>query len=302
MLKTRLFRLTVAVRRSAGGSRGHCPAKRAEEQLIAAKAAAESANRAKSQFLANISHELRTPMNAILGMIDMALPKATDPIVQDCLQTAKGSADLLLALLNDLLDSAKIESGKLELESAPFSLRRMLDQIARVLSARVSEKGLRFHCRIPKSVPDAVLGDRMRLQQVLLNLCGNAVKFTERGEVEVSVRCRKQGCVACLEFAVRDTGIGIPPYDLEHLFQPFTQGDPSMARRFGGTGLGLSICKGLVEMMGGQIRVESEPGREPPSPSKSGCPRRRKWVPSGWPAAMSLPPFPRRPAQRCESC
>ncbi len=142
MLKTRLFRLTVAVRRALAEAEDIARRKCAEEQLIAAKAAAESANRAKSQFLANISHELRTPMNAILGMIDMALPKATDPIVQDCLQTAKGSADLLLALLNDLLDSAKIESGKLELESAPFSLRRMLDQIARALSVRVSEKGL----------------------------------------------------------------------------------------------------------------------------------------------------------------
>ena len=149
--------------------------------------AAEAANDAKSQFLANMSHELRTPMNAILGMIDVALPKATDPTVQDCLQTAKGSADLLLTLLNDLLDSAKIESGKLELESAPFSLRRMLDQITRVLSVRASEKGLCFYCRLPDETPDAVVGDRMRLQQVLLNLAGNAIKFTERGDVEISV-------------------------------------------------------------------------------------------------------------------
>ena len=132
--------------------------KRVEESLREAKAAAEAANEAKSQFLANMSHELRTPMNAILGMIDVALPKATDPTVQDCLQTAKGSADLLLTLLNDLLDSAKIESGKLELESAPFSLRRMLDQITRVLAVRASEKGLCFYCRMPDETPDAVDG------------------------------------------------------------------------------------------------------------------------------------------------
>ena len=146
--------------------------KRAEEVVAAAKEAAEAANVAKSQFLANMSHELRTPMNAILGMIDVALPKAIDPTVQDCLQTAKGSADLLLTLLNDLLDSAKIESGKLDLESAPFSLRRMLDQITRVLAVRASEKGLCFYCRLPDETPDAVVGDRMRLQQVLLNLAG----------------------------------------------------------------------------------------------------------------------------------
>jgi signal transduction histidine kinase/CheY-like chemotaxis protein/HPt (histidine-containing phosphotransfer) domain-containing protein len=267
--------------------------KRVEEALLEAKAAAEAANAAKSQFLANMSHELRTPMNAILGMIDVALPKAVDPSVQDCLQTAKGSADLLLTLLNDLLDSAKIESGKLELESAPFSLRRMLDQITRVLSVRASEKDLAFHCRVPEGTPDSVTGDRMRLQQVLLNLAGNAIKFTERGEVEISLRVRdlpspfgrgaggecrikiaspitgsphasplpeEEGTVG-LEFAVRDTGIGIPASDLELIFQPFAQADASMARRFGGTGLGLSICKSLVEMMDGRIWVESESGK-----------------------------------------
>ena len=172
--------------RAVGAKLNVTDRKRAEDSLLEAKAAAEAANVAKSQFLANMSHELRTPMNAILGMIDVALPKATDPTVQDCLQTAKGSADLLLTLLNDLLDSAKIESGKLELESAPFSLRRMLDQITRVLAVRASENGLCFYCRMPEETPDAVVGDRMRLQQVLLNLAGNAIKFTEQGEVEVS--------------------------------------------------------------------------------------------------------------------
>ena len=235
--------------------------KRAEESLAAAKAAAEAANAAKSLFLANMSHELRTPMNAILGMIDVALPKAIDPTVRDCLQTAKESADLLLTLLNDLLDSAKIESGKLELESAPFSLRRMLDRTARVLAVRASEKGLAFYCRMPDTTPDAVIGDQMRLQQVLLNLAGNAIKFTERGDVEISVRALSHADEACLEFAVRDTGIGLSPDDLERLFQPFTQADVSMSRRFGGTGLGLSISKSLVRLMGGSISVASELGK-----------------------------------------
>ena len=260
--------------------------------------AAEAANAAKSQFLANMSHELRTPMNAILGMIDVALPKATDPIIQDCLQTVKGSADLLLTLLNDLLDSAKIDSGKLQLESAPFSLRRMLDQFTHVLAARANEKGLAFSCRVPEGTPDAVVGDRMRLQQILLNLAGNAIKFTEQGEVEVRVQAGIKGLEsgsedrgsegsvgpnpvpsvpfpssapqsvipapvpsALLTFSVRDTGIGIPPASLKSLFKPFAQADASMSRRFGGTGLGLSISKSLVEMMGGQIGVESEAGK-----------------------------------------
>jgi PAS domain S-box-containing protein len=262
--------------------------KRAEDAMFEAKAAAEAANEAKSSFLANMSHELRTPMHAILGMIDVALPKAIDLTVLDCLQTAKGSADLLLALLDDLLDSAKIESGKLVLESAPFSLRRMLDQIARVLAVRASEKGLCFNCRTADGTPDALVGDRMRLQQVLLNLAGNAVKFTERGDVEISLRAvdgTREGLgirnweleedkqrlspesaslippSVTLEFAVRDSGIGIPPSGQEQLFRPFTQADASMARRFGGTGLGLSICKSLVELMGGRIWVESELGK-----------------------------------------
>ncbi|MGA2797522.1 MAG: ATP-binding protein, partial [Thermoguttaceae bacterium] len=241
---------------------GELERKQAEEGLQRAKEAAEAANEAKSQFLANISHELRTPMNAILGMVDVALSKSADATIKDCLQTAKGSADLLLTLLNDLLDSSKIEAGKLELESAPFSLRRFLDQMAQVLIVRASEKGLVFSSRMADGTPDALVGDQMRLRQIIFNLAGNALKFTERGEVEVSVRAESQNTEeACLEFAVRDTGIGISPSHMEHIFQPFAQADVSTTRHFGGTGLGLSICSSLVGMMGGRIWVESAVGK-----------------------------------------
>ncbi|MEJ2079382.1 MAG: ATP-binding protein, partial [Acidobacteriota bacterium] len=223
--------------------------------------AAEAASSAKSQFLANMSHELRTPMNAILGMIEVALPKADDPTVCDCLQTARSSADLLLKLLNDLLDSAKIEAGKLELESVSFSLRQLLSEVAQVLTVPAAEKGLNLFSHASDETPDTFMGDRVRLQQVLLNLAGNAVKFTERGEVEISVRTLTEDSGSPLEFAVRDTGIGMEPASQERLFEPFAQVDASMGRRFGGTGLGLSICKSLVEAMGGRIWFESEPGR-----------------------------------------
>ena len=201
-------------------------------------------------------------MNAILGMVDLALPRQVDPVAKDFLQTASESANLLLVLLNDLLDSAKIESGKLELESAPFSIRRVLGQMAQVLAVRASEKGVSFSCVIAPEVPDALVGDQARLRQILLNLAGNAIKFTERGEVTVSARVESQSDEAtCLEFAVRDTGIGIQRSALERIFDPFIQADTSTTRRFGGTGLGLSISSSLVRMMGGRIWIESELGQ-----------------------------------------
>ncbi|MGA2062590.1 MAG: response regulator, partial [Thermoguttaceae bacterium] len=272
---------------------GELERKQAEEALQYAKAAAEAANEAKSRFLANISHELRTSMNAILGMVDLASQEATDPAARDFLQTARQSADLLLALLNDLLDCAKIESGKLDLESVPFSLHRILDQSTQVLTVRANEKGLVFSCRMPAGTPDALVGDQVRLRQILFNLAGNAIKFTERGKVEMSVRViglpstfgRGAGGegrrdiaspvggsphpsplpeveeTVVLEFAVRDTGIGISSSHMEHIFQPFAQADASTTRRFGGTGLGLSICSSLVALMGGRIWAKSELGQ-----------------------------------------
>ncbi len=215
---------------------------------------------ARSQFLANVSHELRTPMNAILGMIDLALRNDLSHTVRDYLSTARESADLLLGLLNNLLDSAKIASGHLELESAPLSIGQIVDQTAHVLAARAGEKGLAFHYAVPDNVPPSVLGDKLRLRQVLLNLGGNAVKFTERGEVslDVQVESLDRG-EACLKFVIRDTGVGIPQEDLDRIFKPFTQADASTARQFGGTGLGLSISADLVAMMRGKLWAESEP-------------------------------------------
>jgi CheY-like chemotaxis protein/HPt (histidine-containing phosphotransfer) domain-containing protein len=201
-------------------------------------------------------------MNAALGMIDLAAQKTDDPVIADFLQTAKEAADGLLTLLNDLLDSAKIEAGKLELESAPFSLRRVVEQTRRVLGVRAGEKGLRFLCRVSDDVPDVLVGDPVRLRQILFNLAGNAIKFTEKGEVEIRVRALPSAPEeACLEFSVRDTGIGISECQRQRIFQPFAQAAPSTTRRYGGTGLGLSICARLVALMSGRIRVDSMPGQ-----------------------------------------
>ena len=239
-------------------------AQRERMRELAERRAAEvqAGNDAKTQFLANISHELRTPMNAIQGMIELSLRNDLPADTRDCLDTARESAQLLLSLLNDLLDSAKIESGNIELEAAPLSLRRVLDQIARVLAVRASEKGLTFYTDLPDDLPDAVVGDKVRLRQVLLNLAGNAIKFTDRGEVAVIAKVASiTSDQAELEFSVRDTGIGIPPGDLERIFKPFAQADASTSRRFGGTGLGLSISANLAALMGGRIWAESRPGQ-----------------------------------------
>jgi CheY-like chemotaxis protein len=192
----------------------------------------------------------------------LALPKEVDATTRDYLSTARESADLLLSLLNDLLDSAKIEAGKLELEEAPFSLRRTLEQITRVLSVRAQEKGLVFYSRWPDDMPDAVVGDKMRLRQVLLNLAGNAIKFTTRGEVTVNVTVDSLiNEEVHLHFAIRDTGIGIPGGEIERIFEPFAQADTTTARRFGGTGLGLSISSNLTSLMGGRVWAQSQLGQ-----------------------------------------
>jgi PAS domain S-box-containing protein len=240
--------------------------KQVEEELRKAKLTAESATRAKSEFLAVMSHEIRTPMNAVLGIADLMLATETDPGRLDLVQTIHQSGESLLTIINDVLDFSKIESGKLELEHRPFDLRHCVEQALDLLSSKAAEKGLDLACIISDDTPAVIVGDVTRLKQILVNLVGNALKFTESGEVVVLVSsqvCRPQDPHCEIHIAVRDTGIGIPHDRLDRLFQSFSQVDTSTTRRYGGTGLGLAICKRLSELMGGKIWADSQgvPGK-----------------------------------------
>lgn len=234
----------------------------AEIALAQAKDAAEAASRSKSEFLANMSHELRTPMNGVIGMIELARMNALDGESDELLKIARNSAESLLAILNDILDVSKIEAGKLSIDNTPFEFAELTREVLRLMEPLINEKGLSHSLTFPADLPETLIGDPLRIRQVLLNLIGNAIKFTRQGSVAVDVKIvAKNSAGLTLSIAISDTGIGIPNDRLDAIFHAFTQADGSTTRHFGGTGLGLTISSQLVELMGGKLSVESQEGQ-----------------------------------------